>query len=190
MYYAGVRQSASKAGSWVFTVQDDSCSCGSELCLIIGHMVSSEGILDGETSIVPYNRSRPMTSFPESHQDLLKADVAMLATIGRDGYPQVTALWFLFDEDGTLKLSLNTTRQKVKNLQKHPECTLFILDTANPYRTLEIRARAEITPDADYTFARKLGAKYGGADLQSRDRPGETRVVVALHPIKVNTWGH
>src|SRR5262245_41766141 len=129
-----------------------------------------------------------MTPFPESHRDLLDADVAMLATIGHDGYPQVTALWFLFD-DGMLRLSLNTTRQKVKNLQAHPECTLFILDRANPYRTLEVRARAEITPDADYAFAKKLGAKYGGADLSTRDRPGETRVVVSLQPIKVNTWG-
>ena len=129
-----------------------------------------------------------MAAFPASHQDLLKADVAMLATIGQDGYPQVTALWFLFD-DGTIKLSLNTTRQKVKNLQAHPECTFFILDTANPYRTLEVRARAEITPDADYAFAKKLGAKYGGADLSTNDRPGETRVVVSLQPIKINTWG-
>ncbi|GLV60877.1 hypothetical protein KDH_76960 [Dictyobacter sp. S3.2.2.5] len=131
-----------------------------------------------------------MTKFPESHEDLLKADVAMLATNGRDGYPQVTAIWFLFDEqDGMLKLSLNTSRQKVKNLQEHPECTLFMLDTKNPYRTLEVRARAEIQPDTDYAFAKKLGAKYGGADLSTNDRPGETRVVVLLHPVKVNTWG-
>lgn len=130
-----------------------------------------------------------MTTFPQSHQDLLKAAVATLATIGQDGYPQVTALWFLFDDDGVLKLSLNTSRQKVKNLQAHPECTLFILDTANPYRTMEIRARAELVPDPGYTFARKLGAKYGGVDLSTNDRPGETRVVVSLHPIKINTWG-
>jgi PPOX class probable F420-dependent enzyme len=129
-----------------------------------------------------------MPAFPESHQDLLNAEVAILATIGPDGYPQVTALWFLFD-DGMLKLSLNTTRQKVKNLQRHPECTLFILDPANPYRTLEVRARAEITPDSDYRFAKKLGAKYGGVDLSANDRPGETRVVVSLQPVKVNTWG-
>ena len=129
-----------------------------------------------------------MATFPESHQDLLNAPVATLATIGQDGYPQVTALWFLFDE-GTIKMSLNTTRQKVKNLQAHPECSFFILDPANPYRTVEIRARAEITPDPDYIFAKKLGAKYGGVDLSTRDRPGETRVVVSLQPIKVNTWG-
>jgi PPOX class probable F420-dependent enzyme len=130
-----------------------------------------------------------MATFPKSHEDLLQASVGMLATIGHDGYPQVTALWFLFDDDGTIRLSLNTTRQKVKNLQAHSECTFFILDTANPYRTLEVRARAEITPDVDYTFAKKLGAKYGGADLSTNDRPGETRVVVSLQPIKVNTWG-
>ncbi len=130
-----------------------------------------------------------MLTVPQSHQDLLHADVATLATIGPDGYPQVTALWFLFDEDGTLKLSLNTSRQKLKNLQAHPECTLFILDTANPYRTLEVRARAELKPDTDYAFSRKLGAKYGGADFTASDRPDELRIIVALQPIKVNTWG-
>ena len=130
-----------------------------------------------------------MTTFPESHQDLLKADVAILATKGHDGYPQVTALWFLFDDDATIKLSLNATRQKVKNLQAHPECTFFILDTTNPYRTLEVRAQAQIAPDSGYAFARKLGAKYGGVDLSTNDRPGETRVVVSLQPVKVNTWG-
>jgi PPOX class probable F420-dependent enzyme len=126
-----------------------------------------------------------MNAFPESHKDLLRADVAVLATIGRSGFPQVTALWFLFDEDGQLKLSLNTVRQKTKNLQAHPECTLFILDRANPQRTLEIRARAEISPDKDYTFAEKLGKKYG-ADLRKIDRPGESRVMVVLRPVKVN----
>ena len=129
-----------------------------------------------------------MVTFPESHRDLLKADVAVLATNGQDGYPQVTALWFLFDE-GTIKMSLNTTRQKVKNLQAQPECTFFVIDSANPYRTLEVRARAEISPDPDYTFAKKLGAKYGGVDLSANDRPGEMRVVVSLQPVKVNTWG-
>jgi PPOX class probable F420-dependent enzyme len=130
-----------------------------------------------------------MATFPQSHQDLLKAEVGILATFGPDGYPQVTALWFLFDEDGTIRLSLNDARQKVKNLRAHPECTFFVLDTTNPYRTLEVRARAQIQPDVDYAFARKLAAKYGGVEFWTRDRPGENRVVVSLQPIKANTWG-
>ncbi len=48
-----------------------------------------------------------MITFPESHKDLLLTDVAVLATIGRTGYPQVTALWFLLDKDGVVKLSLD-----------------------------------------------------------------------------------
>lgn len=131
-----------------------------------------------------------MITIPKTHKDLLKANVAVLTTIGQDEYPQVTALWFLFDEDDTIKLSLNNTRQKVKNLQSHPECTFFVLDTANPYRTLEIRARATITSDPDYAFAKKLGAKYGGVDLSANDKPGESRVVVSLQPVKVNIWGN
>jgi PPOX class probable F420-dependent enzyme len=125
-----------------------------------------------------------MATFPESHRDLLSTDVAMLATIGSDEFPQVTALWFLYDE-GTIRISLNTARQKTRNLQQRPECTLFILDRADPRRYLEVRARAELGPDADYAFAGKVGQKYG-ADLRRMDRAGESRVMVTLHPVKVN----
>jgi PPOX class probable F420-dependent enzyme len=129
-----------------------------------------------------------MTTIPETHKDLLAADVAMLATQGQDGYPQVTALWFLLDDDGLIKLSLNMSRQKTKNLEQHPECSFFVLDRANPYRTLEIRATAEITPDDDYAFADKLAAKYGGMDLRTMDGPGQRRVVVVLRPVKIHVW--
>jgi len=126
-----------------------------------------------------------MPAIPDTHRDLLDTDVAMLATISRDGFPQVTAVWFFLDGD-TVKLSLNTGRQKVKNLQARPECTLFILDRTRPQRYLEIRARAELIPDPDYAFANTLVQKYGGTDLRPRDRPGESRVEVILHPVRVN----
>jgi hypothetical protein len=72
---------------------------------------------------------------------------------------------------------------------RRPESTLFFMDPANPYRTLEIRTRAEIEPDPDYVFADRIGAKYGGADVRTMDQPGETRVVVTFVPVKVNTFG-
>jgi PPOX class probable F420-dependent enzyme len=125
------------------------------------------------------------TTIPESHRDLLQTDVAMLTTIGADGYPQTTALWFLFDDDGLIKLSLNNTRQKTKNLRANPHVTLFILDRANPLRTLEVRARADVVPDPDYAFATKLGAKYGGVDLRRMDPPGQERLTVTLRPVRV-----
>ena len=127
-----------------------------------------------------------MATFPESHADLLRTDVASLATVGPDGFPQVTALWFLLDDDGVIRMSLNAARQKTKNLLARPEVTLFILDRSNPRRYLEIRARADAQPDPDYAFADKVGKKYSGVDLRRMDRSGESRVVVSLHPVKVN----
>ena len=44
------------------------------------------------------------TDFPDSHRDLLDARFATLATLGRDGGPQLTEIWFLF-EDGKVKTS-------------------------------------------------------------------------------------
>jgi PPOX class probable F420-dependent enzyme len=125
-----------------------------------------------------------MTTFPVSHRDLLEGQVASLATIGRDGFPQLTEVWFLLDDDGELKLSLNTSRIKTRNLQERSQCSLLLLDLQNPYRYLEVRGNARIEPDDDYVFARKVGAKYD-ADLKVHDGPGDRRVTVKLQPVNV-----
>jgi PPOX class probable F420-dependent enzyme len=125
-----------------------------------------------------------MSLIPASHSDLLEARVATLATVGSDGYPQLSEVWFL-SEDGTVRLSLNNSRQKVKNLVRHPKCTLFILDVANTFRYLELRGEALVEPDPEYLFADRVGAKYD-ADLRVHDQPGESRVAVTLRVHKVN----
>jgi PPOX class probable F420-dependent enzyme len=124
------------------------------------------------------------TTIPDSHQDLLQLPVATFATVGPDDRPQLSEVWFLA-EDGQLKLSLNTTRQKVRNLERRPACTLFLLDLTNPYRYLEVRGDAEIAPDDDYAFADRVGAKYG-ADVRAMDGPGQRRVEVTIRPTRVN----
>jgi PPOX class probable F420-dependent enzyme len=128
-----------------------------------------------------------MTTIPDSHRDLLNAQVAVLGTIGASGRPQLSGVWFLAEGD-TVGFSLNTARQKVKNLQADPKVSVLIFDEQSPYRYLELRGDAEVTPDPDYTFANKVGAKYGGADLRERDNPGDTRVVVTIHPTRVFAW--
>ena len=127
---------------------------------------------------------RTVPAIPASHRDLLDSEVATLATVGPDGRPQLSEVWFLADGDQVV-MSLNTRRQKVKNLETEPACTALLLDLQNPYRYLEIRGDAEITPDDDYSFADRLGAKYH-ADLRNHDRPGEYRVVVTVRPTRVN----
>lgn len=125
-----------------------------------------------------------MTDVPASHADLLDARFATLATVGPDGRPQVSEVWFLHD-DGELRVSLNRTRQKTKNLAARPAVNLFILDLANPFRYLEVRGDAELAPDDDYAFADRVGAKYD-ADLRAHDGVGDGRVVVTVRPDRIN----
>jgi PPOX class probable F420-dependent enzyme len=125
-----------------------------------------------------------MTAIPASHRDLLEGQFATLASVGADGRPQLSEVWFLADGD-LVALSLNTARQKTKNLMANPAVTLFLLDLANPYRYLEIRGDAEVSPDDDYSFADQVGAKYG-SNLRDHDQPGQTRVRVTIRPVRVN----
>lgn len=125
-----------------------------------------------------------MPAIPASHRDLLQGQFATLATIGPDGRPQLSEVWFLAEGD-QIGVSLNTTRQKTKNLQANPAVTVFLLDLAVPYRYLEVRGDAQVSADDDYAYADQVGAKYG-ANLRDRDRPGESRVKVIISPARVN----
>ena len=78
----------------------------------------------------------------------------------------------------------------MKNLQANPKVSFLILDPGNPYKYVELRGDAEITPDDDYAFADKVGAKYGGADLRDRDKPGrDPRGRRRSSPHGIVTWG-
>jgi hypothetical protein len=125
-----------------------------------------------------------MTNFPESHRYLLDSQFATLATLDQRGFPQQTETWFLY-EDGELAMSLNTSRLKTKNLRQRPQCSLFILDLENPFKYLEVRGNASFEDDDDYEFAKRVGAKYGGADLREHDQPGDQRVKVTIQPVNV-----
>lgn len=132
---------------------------------------------------VRQNADAMNTEFPPQFHDLLEAQFATLATIGNDGGPQLTEVWFLF-EDGKVKISLNDSRLKTKNLRARPRCSLFILDLANPFRYVDVRGTATFEDDDGYEFAGRVGAKYG-ADLKEHDGPDDRRVVVTIEPTNV-----
>ena len=117
-------------------------------------------------------------SFPASHLDLLHArNVGVLSTLGR-GFPQSTAIWFLLDGD-VIRTSLHTSRQKYRNLLRDPHTTLFLLDPANPYRSLEVRADATFVDDADQSFFGRIVRHYG---QDPRQVPGTRRQPGRAHP--------
>jgi PPOX class probable F420-dependent enzyme len=119
-----------------------------------------------------------------SHRDLLEnPNTVAFATVGADGQPQVTAIWAMLDGDA-VRTSLTKSRQKYKNLAAHPQVTLFVIDPQNPFRTLEVRATAEITDDPGLEFLQRLLHQYG-SDLETFTGPTEDRVVITLRATRI-----
>jgi PPOX class probable F420-dependent enzyme len=127
---------------------------------------------------------------PESHADILDQKVlAHVATIGPDGEPQNNPVWF-DHQDGFIRFSQTTTRQKVRNLQRDPRVAISFVDENNPYRYLEIRGTVErIDPDPDKAFINSMAKKYHGQDVYGGSPPGEERVVVVVRPEHTTQMG-
>src|SRR5438552_2676883 len=89
---------------------------------------------------------------------------AHLATLMRDGQPQVTPVWFDFDR-GHIRVNSARGRVKDKNIRRDPRVALSIQDPENAYRYLEIRGRVvQITEDGAVAHIDALARKYMGLD--------------------------
>jgi PPOX class probable F420-dependent enzyme len=127
-------------------------------------------------------------TIPASHRDLLDMPIPVaLATVGPTGHPQVTAIWVVLEGE-VIVTSLTGARQKLKNLRDRPQGTVFVIDPANPYRTLEVRGDVAIEPDPDLTKLVKILTAYG-TDLDSFSGPVEDRVTVTLRPTRMVALG-
>src|SRR3954470_16772555 len=117
----------------------------------------------------------PSLEIAASHAEFFAAPhTAVLTTVDKDGLPQSTAVWYLVDDDGVLKTSILTSRQKYRNLARHPKASLFVLDPANPYRSVEIRATVELAPDDEKVLLPKFASRYG-VPVEVLEQSGDDR---------------
>ena len=137
-------------------------------------------------------RPKERALIPDSHIDLLAWDTrsfAHVATIGPDGEPQSSPVWF--EWDGThIKFSLTTNRQKYRNLQRDKRASFSVIDPVNSYRYIEIRGELdEIEPDPDIDFISRMAKKYIDKDRYPWHKEGDERVVMKVKPIKISGMG-
>ena len=125
---------------------------------------------------------------PDDFRDLFeKKAFAQLATVMKDGTPQVTPVWC--DFDGT-HVRINTAKGRVKdkNMRRNPHVALSIQDPDNPYRFLSVRGEVvEINEKEADKHIDTLAKKYIGQDTYPFRRPGEVRVLYKVRPDKVHT---
>lgn len=113
---------------------------------------------------------------------------AFVATLGKDGSPQVTPVWIDHDGD-TVLFNTAVGRAKEKNLKNNPRVALAIVDHNNPYQGAIIRGRvAEITQQDADAHIDKLAKKYIDKDKYPYRQPGEKRVIVKIKPEHVSAW--
>lgn len=131
-----------------------------------------------------------MQTISESHWDLLKDETkafAYLATVFKDGSPQVSPIWFNV-EDGLILVNTARGREKDRNMSARPQVALTIADPADPYRYILIRGEVvESTEENAYEHINKLSHVYDGKDFPKR--PGQVRVIYKIKPVKVFTNG-
>jgi PPOX class probable F420-dependent enzyme len=127
---------------------------------------------------------------PEDKLDLLEAAaIAHVATLGPNGEPQVTPIWFGY-QDGHILFSQTTTRQKFKNLHRDARSAVSIVVPANAYRYLEVRGTVvRFDPDPDLDFINSMAKKYMGVDKYPWHNPGDERVVVVIRPEHTTSMG-
>ncbi|MEE9216141.1 MAG: PPOX class F420-dependent oxidoreductase [Anaerolineales bacterium] len=128
--------------------------------------------------------------FPESHKDLLsdeKRASAYLATVMPDGSPQLTPVWFSY-EDSELRINTKRGRVKEKNMSTRPQVALVIQAPDDTLRFIQVRGVAgHATEDGAVDHIERLSQKYDGKPFRPL-RPNEERVMftIAISSISTN----
>lgn len=134
--------------------------------------------------------SESAAKIPESHADLLESKALIhLATVMKDGSPQVSPVWF-DTEDGLILLNSAKGRQKDRNMRRQNKVALALVDPGDPFRYVGIRGVvAEIIEEGAEAHIDRLAKKYLGLDSYPNRREGEVRVIYKIRPEKVHTMG-
>jgi PPOX class probable F420-dependent enzyme len=123
---------------------------------------------------------------PDQLKLIEETNLAHLVTLMRDGSPQVTPVWVDHD-GGHILINTAEARQKTRNLARDSRVAVSIADSANPFRTMQVRGRVvEVTREGAWEHINKLARKYMGWDAQYPERPGEVRIILKIEPDHVS----
>ena len=127
------------------------------------------------------------------------------ATVGHDGYPHLTALWYAV-LDGRIYFNTYGTSQKSLNMERDPRVTCMI-ESGTEYAQLKglvVQGRVQVVDDPDVlrAFADEITRRYptrrgavanatdGERNATARARFAAKRNIYAVTPQKVYSWDH
>ncbi len=110
---------------------------------------------------------------------------AVLATINQDGTPQLTTMWYILENDGTITMNTKVGRAKERNMRRDPRISICIEDG---YDFLTINGTVEMIDDPEIAQRDiyRLSTRYHGEEKARRQMEEqfsqETRVSLRLKP--------
>lgn len=110
---------------------------------------------------------------------------AFLATVKKDGSPQVTPTWIDRDKDIIL---INTAEGRVKhrNVTNDPRVAISLVDDQNPYSMVTISGRViELTNEGANDHIDKLARKYLKVEKYPGHSPEIKRIILKIKPEKI-----
>lgn len=116
---------------------------------------------------------------------------AVLATLNKDGTPQLTTMWYLLEDDGTILMNTRAGRLKERNMRRDPRIALCFEDGYN-YLTIKGRVEMIDDPQISQRDIHRLSARYHGEEKAKRQMENqfskERRVTLRLKPEKVQEY--
>ncbi len=125
------------------------------------------------------------TITPEIEKLLKGKNFASIATLMKDGSPQVSITWI--DYDGT-DILVNTAegRLKTNNAWRDSRVAIAVSEEGNPYNSVSIRGKVvEYDIDKADEHIDKLAKQYFGLDKYPRQSPNEKRIILKIKPERV-----
>jgi PPOX class probable F420-dependent enzyme len=126
-----------------------------------------------------------------------RSRTATMATVGADGTPHLTAMWYAV-VDGQIWFETKAKSQKVVNLRRDPRMTVMIEDglTYDALRGVALEGTAEIIDDPDSLWAVGVSVweRYNGPYSEEVKPLVEVmlhkRVAVRLDVNRTRSWDH
>jgi len=120
---------------------------------------------------------------------LRQPSTCYIATLMKDGSPQVTQTWV--DTDGE-HVIINSVQGyvKLKNIKRDPRVAVVISAPDNPTHYFQIRGRViNVTTEGGTEHIEKISQKYTGKPYSWYGGREQVRVIITIEPEKITSMG-